>query len=432
VAPVHRLLLALILLAAAVLAGAGGSPAGGAAPSGSQVYSHMKAVIDEETQATHLVGGSIEDTLKAACLEVVNHPDADEASEARRLLADAGRDLNETIDKDVRPAVNGSGSDYAAIARQLEALAHASTGLRHQELLEASLKLRLARLARLDAIGYYRRAITARLAPKLACLEQDIVQAGFVRAQNAEQREQDALGAARVALKAKPTHIRGPQPQRYRIVVTLTAIVAESMTMPTDTACGEPFNEQGTLTETATFGPVTVSPKGTVATQLALTAEPTYSGTWTAGGTYYSEEQCDHPTPFSCGGGFHAAVDVQHTAELDVAGGKGGLTLGQVHLPDVGEDDQSCPDGGDAMTFIGVPTGEINALARHAQDLDFTFDGVALRQHFQPLTIEDVVHQGPALPAIDCTDVETLAATCTTAGSRVHDTVRIEPIEDAG
>jgi hypothetical protein len=104
--------------------------------------------------------------------------------------------------------------------------------------------------------------------------------------------------------------------------------------------------------------------------------------------------------------------------------------MGHVQLPDVSEDNQSCPDGSDALTFIGVPTTEITALAQHAEDFDFAFDGVALRERFQPLTIEDVVHDGPALPAIACTAVETLAATCSTAGSRVHDTVQIQAIEE--
>src|SRR5262249_28451613 len=110
-ARVHRLLLAASLLAAAAFAAANGAASSAATPKGPQLYAHMKAVVDEETQATHLLGGSIEDTLKGACLLVRNHPDSDEAGEAQRLLADAGRDLNETIEKDVRPAVNGSGSD---------------------------------------------------------------------------------------------------------------------------------------------------------------------------------------------------------------------------------------------------------------------------------------------------------------------------------
>jgi hypothetical protein len=114
-----------------------------------------------------------------------------------------------------------------------------------------------------------------------------------------------------------------------------------------------------------------------------------------------------------------AIVPMGTLADLAVA-------LPQVHEGGAAD---SCPDQDSLATGLPLPL-TLNDLANHAREFRVPLDGLGLRHLVHTATIETgIEHTGPALPPLDCSSA--FVVTCSTAGSRVHDLVRVEPLSGA-
>lgn len=391
----------------------------------------MRATINQVDVVSHLVGEDVDrgntSLLPLACDDArLTRSDPDKHPGALADLARAAKLLNETVTRDFEPAVNGSHSDYATFSAQLESLAEQTSGARHAALIHAALAIGQARSYRVREIGYVRRTI-AQLAGGLECENFDLAQASLTEQQAAEHSEADAISSVSFAGRSKPSQIGSTKPAQFKLTVTLTAKIAGSRTLGGDGSCGETGGEQGTAVETASFDPITVLPSGVIKAQTSQT-DADLTGSWSASGTYYPENQCDQPTPFSCGGAFEFSDDDTASMSID---GDGAVVELQVLLPEVDEDGaDSCPNPSDVADPILVPFSA-QAIAQWEDDFQVPLDGLALRQHYDAFTIDSGIEPlGDPIPPADCTSTEadTNGGPCSNDGSGDSAVVTVTPV----
>jgi hypothetical protein len=392
----------------------------------------LAAQIDRETSAIRIYSHELGEDLKLvsqACGDARlsrRDPDADEKN---AFLARTIKLVEKGLSHDFDPVV-AAGGEYTRLERQLDAAAATTRGVRAHRLERASLLLERARQARLEEAKAVRGVLAANAG--FDCDNSGLQQHEFNYQGSAEAIEAEVVSTVRFAGKGSTTTPRKTRPLHYRISVTYTVTYSEKQTLGVDDTgagfCSDSGQEHASLTETATFPPITVLPNGRFEQAPLRSAPAKIDGSWTASGTYHQENQCDDAAhSFTCGGKIERESGSSGTAGLLVAP-RGTLASVGVALPETHEGSAgSCPDPSDVSAGVPAPL-EFTALAQHAASFHFPLDGIALRERLDPLTIESgIVHDGDPLPPLDCH--QEFVPTCTTAGSTVHDLVRIEPVE---
>jgi hypothetical protein len=420
-------------LAVAMLAALAAAPAASAASADKAALRNVVGTLEAKTAYIQQFSLELSEDLElteAACGKArLGRLDPDEAAETHALLNRAITLAEDGLKRDFEPAFASDG-DYAHIEKQLDALADRTSGLRRHNLRKAAIYLESARLERNRQAHYIHGALNAQKG--LDCHPRDLLNAIDTMVGGAKKDEQFTLGTLYTAVRSPTTVIRKSRPLQFKISVTYTVSYANAETLPlggSDARCQTNGTEIGTMTQTATFPPITVLPSGQLKAVIEANGTGQITGTWSASGNFFPGNDCGAGSQtYACGGAIVRAptsVSVPYIA-LHPSGTLADLN---VTLPTVGEDTMDgCPDGSDQSAYIPIGQG-FGALAAHGEEFHLPLDGLALRQRFDTATIEQgIEHLGPTLPPANCIGDQDYLSACSNGGSRVHDVVKVEPV----
>lgn len=424
---------AMALLSAAAAGALVLSPATAVAKGDNAVLRQVRRTLESKTAAIQQFSqqhGADSDLINDACGTArLGRLDPDEATETRALLDRAISLAEEGLKRDFEPAFTSDG-DYARIEKQLDALAEKTSGARRHHLKKAAVELEAARLERKNEARYARRAMAAQ--KSLDCDPRSILNAMFAMAGGGKQHEQFALGDLYQAARSPTAVLRKSRPLEFKISVSYTVTYAnsESATLGAgDASCQAKGTENGTMTQTATFPPITVLANGAIKRVALANGTGQITGTWSASGNFFPENDCGGTSQaYACNGAIVRSPTSVPAPYLTLQP-SGTLSDLNITLPGVGEDSMDgCPDGSDQSAYIPIGQG-FGLLAAHAEQFHVPLDGLALRQRFDTATIEaGIAHLGPPLPPADCTGNQDYLTTCSNTGSHVHDVVHVQPL----
>lgn len=417
-----RAILCTAVLAATITAGADAK--GGPNSQASKVL----ASVEKATNFIHVYShelGEDEKLVEGACADARLSRQDQDFPDKLAYLKRAANLVEDGLGRDFEPAVK-SGGDYLRLEHQIDSLAATTSGLRRHRLLQSSLVLEKARMERSHEVSEVHKYLDGALT--LDC-ENAHQNGAFASQRFSEADEKDAIDDLRFALRTKAGGLRSSRPLQFRISVTYTVTYIHSE-LDNNGPCQVQGSENGSLTETAVFPPITVLPSGQIKQVLQANGDLTMNGTWTASGYFYPENDCSvSPMNYSCGGPLQQSSETIPAPSMAIAP-EGDLAGLAVQLPQVQEaSTDSCPDQGVWDAAI-PPQLAFPSVSNYGAEFAVPLDGIALRQRFDPATIEDgILHLGPALPPNDCASIDTsLYVTCSNAGSTVKDVVTVEPL----
>jgi hypothetical protein len=398
----------------------------------SPAIDRVLTTLKQKTGAIHQfsleLGEDILDLVPEACGTArLSRFDPDKGAESQAFLDRAVKLAEEGLQRDFDPAFV-SGGDYARLEKQIDALGETTSGVQRHEVKKAALYLEAARLHRKQEADYIRRTLAAQRG--LDCEPQPLLNAFAGTAGSADTFEHKAIGSLNLAAKSPKTVIRKNRPLEFRISVTYTVTYAHSELANVGN-CQVSGQETGSLTETASFPPITVLPNGRIKAVVGAAGTANIAGTWSASGYFYPGNDCGSGNPrqnYTCGGQIQKTSTTLAAPNMILAP-RGSLANLHVDLPQTQEASiDSCPNGSDHDAYIPPPL-DFPSLSDHAASFEVPLDGVALRQRLDPATIENgILHLGPALPPADCTSTQVYYASCSNQGSRVHVVVHVEPV----